>query len=61
LSSIADGPGDEALAIDESLIDIVESGLASRSDIVALPRRGTGAVASVAAFGGNPSFSPSPS
>jgi len=36
LSSIADGPGDEALAIDESLIDIVESGLASRSDIVAL-------------------------
>jgi len=38
LSSIADGPGDEALAIDESLIDIVESGLASRSDIVALRR-----------------------
>jgi hypothetical protein len=60
LSSIADGPGDEALAIDESLIYIVESGLASRSDIVALPRPGTGAVAaSVAAFGGNPSFSPS--
>ena len=33
-----DPPADEVLAIDESLIDIVESWLASRFDIAALPR-----------------------